>query len=153
MRIRLANLEDAEQMAQNNILLAKESEGASVDYSISLSAVKAVISDKNKGFYVVAEENNQVVGQLMVTFEWSDWRNGLIWWIQSVYIHPDYRRQGIYRQMYAFIKNLAKNENNVRGFRLYVEKENRIAQKTYESLGMRETVYKLYEELINIGKK
>ena len=83
----------------------------------------------------------------MVTTEWSDWRNGLFWWIQSVYVRSQYRRQGIYRQLYAFVKHRAAADGNVCGFRLYVEKNNLTAQKTYEALGMKQTNYKLYEEL------
>ena len=94
----------------------------------------------------MAEQHGQVVGSLMVTTEWSDWRNGVFWWVQSVYISPDYRRQGIYGQLYAQVKTLAEQQQNVCGFRLYVEKENVIAQKTYASLGMEQSHYLMYEE-------
>ena len=147
MRIRLADLEDVEQMAQNNILLAKESEGASVDYSISLSAVKAVISDKNKGFYVVAEENNQVVGQLMVTYEWSDWRNKMMWWIQSVYIKKDYRRKGVFKMLFGMVEEMAR-KNSVSVIRLYVHSENRDAARVYERIGMEKTPYLIYQKKV-----
>jgi ribosomal protein S18 acetylase RimI-like enzyme len=83
----------------------------------------------------------------MVTTEWSDWRNGMFWWIQSVYVRPEYRRQGLYRELYARVKELAEQEPAVCGFRLYVENENVNAQKTYKALGMSETGYKLFEEL------
>ena len=106
----------------------------------------ALINDENKGFYLVAEKNSQVLGSLMVTTEWSDWRNGVFWWVQSVYISPDFRRQGIYAQLYAQVKTLADQQPNVCGFRLYVETENIIAQKTYESLGMQQSHYLMYEE-------
>ncbi|MCD6205276.1 MAG: GNAT family N-acetyltransferase [Candidatus Marinimicrobia bacterium] len=153
IQIRKATIADAAIIAEFNSAMAFETERKHLDTDTINAGVSNLFKHPEYGFYIVAESDHRVCGCLLITYEWSDWRNGLIWWIQSVYIHPDYRRQGIYRQMYAFIKNLAKNENNVRGFRLYVEKENRIAQETYESLGMRETVYKLYEELINIGKK
>ncbi len=113
---------------------------------ILTKGVSALIVDDNKGFYLVAEQNDIVVGSLMVTTEWSDWRNGVFWWVQSVYITPDFRRQGIYAQLYAQVKTLAEQQHNVCGFRLYVEKENLIAQKTYESLGMQPTHYLMYEE-------
>ncbi|HYP52850.1 MAG TPA: GNAT family N-acetyltransferase, partial [Pyrinomonadaceae bacterium] len=122
------------------------------------------------GFYVVAEHTPagaesetdglpnsatpgaaEIVGALMVTFEWSDWRNGLFWWIQSVYVRPDWRRRGVYRALYDFLKQLAAGpgyRGYVCGFRLYVEKRNVIAQQTYERLGMTETYYKMYEEEI-----
>lgn len=87
----------------------------------------------------------------MITKEWSDWRNGLFWWIQSVYVKPEYRRQGIYRRMYRFVKDLAENHPEVCGCRLYVEKENTVAQSTYSALGMTETHYKLFEEEFEKG--
>ena len=83
----------------------------------------------------------------MITTEWSDWRNGLFWWVQSVYVRPSYRRQGLYRELYARVKELAEQEPSVCGYRLYVERGNEAAQKAYESLGMHETEYKMYEEL------
>ena len=98
------------------------------------------------GFYVVAENSGGVVGTLMITTEWSDWRDGLFWWIQSVYVSPDFRRKGIYRQMYQYIRSLASENADICGYRLYVEKDNTIAQQTYETLGMAETDYLLYEQ-------
>lgn len=83
----------------------------------------------------------------MVTTEWSDWRNGNFWWIQSVYVKPEFRQQGIYRAMYEHLKTLARSKKNVCGFRLYVEKDNKTAQHTYQSLGMSETHYLIYEEM------
>jgi ribosomal protein S18 acetylase RimI-like enzyme len=114
--------------------------------------VENLLRDERYGFYVVAEycasaDSREVAGSLMVTYEWSDWRNGVFWWIQSVYVKPEFRRQGVYRRLYEFIKQRAAQESNVCGFRLYVEKENRIAQATYERLGMTETYYKMFEEL------
>jgi len=126
--------------------MAWETEQKKLDEDILSKGVSALIADDNKGFYLVAEQNNEVVGSLMVTTEWSDWRNGVFWWVQSVYISPDYRRQGIYAQLYAQVKALAEQQQNVCGFRLYVEKENLIAQKTYESLGMQQSHYLMYEE-------
>ena len=145
--IRKALLTDAETIADFNSAMALETEGKSLNKEKINAGVANLFNHPEYGFYIVAEAGNRVVGCLLITYEWSDWRNGLIWWIQSVYIHPDFRRQGIYRQMYTFIKNLASFENNVRGFRLYVEKENRIAQNTYRNLGMEETVYNMYEEI------
>ena len=83
----------------------------------------------------------------MITYEWSDWRNGLIWWIQSVYVRPDWRRQGIYRRLYEQIQQLARQNSSVRGLRLYVEKDNTIAQRTYCALGMYKSDYLLFEEM------
>jgi ribosomal protein S18 acetylase RimI-like enzyme len=129
-----------------NQLMAWETEQKMINEDILSKGVSALIVDDNKGFYLVAEKNDEVVGSLMVTTEWSDWRNAVFWWVQSVYITPDFRRQGIYAQLYAQVKALAEQQQNVCGFRLYVEKENLIAQKTYESLGMYPTHYLMYEE-------
>ena len=97
---------------------------------------------------MVACHSDEIIGSLLVTFEWSDWRNGVIWWIQSVYVQPEWRRRGVYRMLYEHTKTLAEAQGKVRGFRLYVEKENRIAQQTYLSLGMQASDYLLYEEII-----
>jgi GNAT superfamily N-acetyltransferase len=100
------------------------------------------------GFYVVARCKGEVVATLMVTTEWSDWRDGLFWWLQSVYVTPNFRRQGIYRQMYGFVKQKAQSNPDVCGYRLYVERENHAAQKTYKSMGMIDAGYDMYEELV-----
>jgi ribosomal protein S18 acetylase RimI-like enzyme len=144
--IRVAQHTDVASLVNFNQLMAWETEQKQLDEDILTKGVSALIADENKGFYLVAEQNDMVVGSLMVTTEWSDWRNGVFWWVQSVYITPDFRRQGIYAKLYAQVKTLAEQQHNVCGFRLYVEKENLIAQKTYESLGMQPTHYFMYEE-------
>jgi ribosomal protein S18 acetylase RimI-like enzyme len=147
--IRLADKKDAAAMVEFNQAMAQETEGKLLDRDILTGGVEAVFDgDADKGFYVVAESENRIVGGLMVTFEWSDWRNGWFWWIQSVYILPDFRGQKIYRQLYEFVKEKAAEAENVRGFRLYVEKENETAQKVYEKLGMEKSHYLMYEEMI-----
>jgi ribosomal protein S18 acetylase RimI-like enzyme len=146
INIRVAKLEDVTSLVKFNQLMAWETEQKMINEDILSKGVSALIVDDNKGFYLVAEQNDEVVGSLMVTTEWSDWRNAVFWWVQSVYITPDFRRQGIYAQLYAQVKALAEQQQNVCGFRLYVEKENLIAQKTYESLGMHPTHYLMYEE-------
>ena len=146
INIRVAQHTDVTSLVNFNQLMAWETEQKQLDEDILTKGVSALIADENKGFYLVAEQNDIVVGSLMVTTEWSDWRNGVFWWVQSVYITPDFRRQGIYAQLYAQVKTLAEQQHNVCGFRLYVEKENIIAQKTYESLGMQPTHYFMYEE-------
>ena len=146
INIRVAQPADVKLLVKFNQLMAWETEQKQLDEDILTKGVSALIVDENKGFYLVAEQNDIVVGSLMVTTEWSDWRNGVFWWVQSVYITPDFRRQGIYAQLYAQVKILAAQQHNVCGFRLYVEKENLIAQKTYESLGMQPTHYLMYEE-------
>lgn len=146
INIRIANHSDVGSLVKFNQLMAWETEQKKLDQAILFKGVSALVSDKNKGFYLVAERNNEVVGSLMVTTEWSDWRNGVFWWVQSVYIAPDFRRQGIYAELYSQVKVLAEKQQDVCGFRLYVEKENIIAQKTYKSLGMQPTHYLMYEE-------
>ncbi|MFT5839128.1 MAG: ribosomal protein S18 acetylase RimI-like enzyme [Flavobacteriales bacterium] len=137
---------DLESLVNFNQLMAWETEHKKLDENTLKKGVAALISDDNKGFYLVAEQNAQVVGSLMVTTEWSDWRNAVFWWIQSVYITPDYRRKGIYAQLYSQVKTLAEQQQNVCGFRLYVEKDNIVAQKTYLSLDMVESNYLMFEE-------
>jgi ribosomal protein S18 acetylase RimI-like enzyme len=146
IKIRVAKKNDLASLVKFNQLMAWETEQKTLDESVLCKGVAALIADRNKGFYLVAEQDNNVVGSLMVTTEWSDWRNGVFWWVQSVYISPDFRRQGVYAQLYAEVKILAEQQQNVCGFRLYVEKENLIAQKTYESLGMEQSHYLMYEE-------
>lgn len=146
INIRVAKRIDVTSLVKFNQLMAWETEQKILDENTLFKGVSALIIDDNKGFYLVAEQNDKVVGSLMVTTEWSDWRNGVFWWVQSVYISPDFRRQGIYAQLYTQVKTLAEQQQNVCGFRLYVEKENVIAQKTYESLGMQQSHYLMYEE-------
>jgi ribosomal protein S18 acetylase RimI-like enzyme len=148
MNIRLAQKQDAPALVEFNQAMALETEGKRLDSNILRSGVEAVFGDEKKGFYVVAESENEIIGGLMVTFEWSDWRNNWFWWIQSVYILPDARGRGIYRLLYEFVKEKAKDAGNVCGFRLYVEKENARAQKVYEKLGMEQPHYLMYEEMI-----
>lgn len=146
IKIRVAEKSDLASLVTFNQLMAWETEQKTLDESILSKGVAALIADQNKGFYLVAEQDKKVLGSLMVTSEWSDWRNGVFWWVQSVYISPDFRRQGVYAQLYAEVKILAEQQQNICGFRLYVEKENLIAQKTYESLGMEQSHYLMYEE-------
>jgi len=150
--IRRATPEDANALFEFNQAMALETEGKHLDAQILQSGVEAVFRDEGKGFYVVAEtgESNsgKIVGGLMVTFEWSDWRNGWFWWIQSVYILPRERGRGIYRRLYEFVKAAAKESRDVCGFRLYVEKENARAQKVYQKLGMRKSHYLMFEEIL-----
>ncbi|MFT6989881.1 MAG: ribosomal protein S18 acetylase RimI-like enzyme [Paraglaciecola sp.] len=146
INIRVAEQSDLASLVKFNQLMAWETEQKKLDESTLGKGVAALIADDNKGFYLVAEQGTDVVGSLMVTTEWSDWRNGVFWWVQSVYISPECRRQGIYAQLYAQVKILALQQQDVCGFRLYVEKENLIAQKTYESLGMQQSHYLMYED-------
>ena len=145
--VRNATIDDAEALARFNRNMAMETENLSLIPAVILSGVKAVFDNPARGFYVVAELQNKIVASLLVTTEWSDWRNGELWWIQSVYVVREWRRQGLYRLLYQHVKQLADLDQNVCGFRLYVEHENKIAQHTYSELGMIETPYKMFEEL------
>jgi ribosomal protein S18 acetylase RimI-like enzyme len=145
--IRLANLNDVNIIANFNKQLAWETEQLVLDDEIITEGVKAIINDSTKGFYYVYELNGEVVGQLLITFEYSDWRNANIWWIQSVYVAKAYRKQGIFSELYQHVKKIVDNDKKIAGIRLYVEKENKGAQRTYQKLGMTESEYHLYQWL------
>ena len=147
--VREAIISDSDKISQFNINMAWETEEKKLDKEIISAGVISLFQKPEYGFYMVAEAGSEVAASLMITKEWSDWRNGLFWWIQSVYVKPEFRRQGIYRAMYEAVLKLAMNHPEVCGCRLYVEKENVKAQKTYESLGMTETHYKMYEEVFD----
>ena len=146
MNIRIAEKKDAAALVEFNQAMALETEGKKLSSDILQKGVESVFDDEKKGFYVVAEDDGEIVGGLMITFEWSDWRNAWFWWIQSVYILPDFRGKSIYRLLYEYVKAEAEKSKNVCGFRLYVEKENKNAQKVYEKLGMESSHYLMYEE-------
>lgn len=111
------------------------------------NGVQRLMEKPEYGFYLIAEDSSAIAGTLMVTTEWSDWRDGLFWWIQSVYVAPEFRRQGVYKAMYKKVQDLASENPDVCGFRLYVEKDNIIAQATYKTLGMTATDYLLFETI------
>ncbi|MEM6429011.1 MAG: GNAT family N-acetyltransferase [Deinococcota bacterium] len=145
--IRLASREDADDLIRFNRAMARETENKELIEDVIASGVRELLNNSALGFYVVAELDSEVISSLMITMEWSDWRNGVFWWIQSVYVLPSHRRKGIYRKLYEFVKDRANEDNNVCGFRLYVEKDNLPARRTYEALCMKELDYKMYEEL------
>lgn len=148
MLIRKAQKDDIPAIARFNQAMALETEGRELSMDTLRAGVAAVFSDPEKGFYLVAEIGGETAACLLITREWSDWRNGWFWWIQSVYVRPEERGRGVYPAMYEFVKSLAGNEPDVCGFRLYVERENVRAQRVYERLGMKRTDYYLYEEEI-----
>lgn len=145
--LRRGELRDAETIARFNMQMAWETEGKELLPDVIAAGVRRLIATPALGFYLVAEHEARVIACLMITNEWSDWRNGLFWWIQSVYVEKDMRRQGVYRRMYGQVRAMARAEPGVCGFRLYVEKANEVAHATYASLGMKQTDYELYEEL------
>ncbi len=146
--VRLGTAADAETLAKFNIAMAYETEGIELPEAVVMAGVRAMLDNPQRGFYAIAESGGVSVGALMITTEWSDWRNGLFWWIQSVYIAPAHRRRGIYRDLYQYVKDRATESAHVCGFRLYVKQHNDTAKRTYRALGMAPTSYELYEELI-----
>ena len=125
--------------------MASETEGMALNEDIVRPGVAAVLDNDSLGFYLVAEIDGNPAGQLMVTYEWSDWRNGLWWWIQSVYVRPEHRRKGVYTALHRHVSQAAQAAGGVCGIRLYVEQENTIAQQVYQSLDMYHTRYHMYE--------
>jgi len=145
--IRKATLNDLQAIIQFQLAMATETEGIKLDEATVTKGVKAVLTDSGKGQYYLAEINGNVVSSLLTTYEWSDWRNGTILWIQSVYVIPEFRRQGIYSKMYTFLKNLVLADEYLNGIRLYADKNNVAAQKTYKNLGMSPDHYVTFEWL------
>ena len=140
---------DVDTIAEFNARLAQETEGSMLDPGVVKAGVLAVVENPTRGRYWVAEADGRIVGQIQTTFEWSDWRNGMLWWIQSVYVHPDFRRRGIYSTLYRHVESLASRQPDVCGIRLYVERDNEPAQQTYSALGMSMTDYRVMERLFN----
>jgi ribosomal protein S18 acetylase RimI-like enzyme len=143
--IRKATPEDAEFLVRGNASMALETEHLSLDLDRLRDGVHALFEDASRGVYYIAEIGGRRAGQMMITSEWSDWRNGNFWWIQSVYVLPEYRGRGVFRALYRHVENLAKAGPGVCGLRLYVENGNTRAQQTYERVGMKRTVYEMYE--------
>ncbi len=143
--VRPANPSDLKALVEFNSAMALETEGKNLDPDPLHAGVAAVLEDGLKGFYLVAECQGNPVGQLLVTSEWSDWRNAYFWWIQSVYVMPEHRRRGVYRALDQQVRAQAKLRGNVCGVRLYVDRRNHGAQKVYSSLGMVPSHYDMYE--------
>ncbi|HKI89156.1 MAG TPA: GNAT family N-acetyltransferase [Draconibacterium sp.] len=147
MIVRKAETKDLTFIVEFQLAMAKETEFIDLDRTIVERGVEAVLNDPLKGIYYIVEEEGKVVSSLLTTYEWSDWRNGTILWIQSVFVLPEFRRKGVYRQMYAHIKDLVLNNENLNGIRLYADKSNHIAHKTYRNLGMSPDHYVTFEWL------
>jgi GNAT superfamily N-acetyltransferase len=144
--IRRGEPSDAETLAEFNIAMAWETERKRLDAPTVTRGVQAVLKNANYGFYVVAVAEDRVVGSLLVTYEWSDWRCGLLWWIQSVYVRPSFRRRGVFTRLHEFLQDEASRAPQICGLRLYVEDSNRTAQQVYTTLGMKRTPYHIYEQ-------
>lgn len=147
--IREARLTDTEIIADFNARMALETEQRKLEINRVRQGVLALLSDPAKGAYFIAETDADgatiIAGQLLITYEWSDWRNGNFWWIQSVYVAEGFRGQGIFRALFNHVDQLAKSRTDVCGLRLYVDAHNDSARKTYERLGMKLTNYELFE--------
>lgn len=143
--IRPATREDAEFLVRGNAAMALETEHLSLDLDRLRGGVHAVFDAPERGFYLIAEVDGRRAGQLMITYEWSDWRNGVFWWIQSVYTVPEFRGRGVFKALYQYVEQSARAQGGVSGIRLYVESENHRAQETYKRCGMAPTVYQMFE--------
>ncbi len=145
IKIRKAALADLPVIADFNVRLAQESEGLCLEPACVEAGVGAALIDPAKGIYYVAEVAGAVAGQLMITYEWSDWRNGNMWWIQSVYVKPEVRRAGVFRALFHHVQDLARSQKEVCCLRLYVHADNTRASQSYERLGMIRTKYEIFD--------
>lgn len=144
--VRPAGPDDLSAIVEFNQRLALESENLPLDPQVLTSGVAKVLADPQRGRYFVADDAGEVIGQIMITYEWSDWRDGWIWWIQSVYVRADRRKSGVFRSVFEFIEATARTEGGVVALRLYVEKANHVAQATYHRLGFEEMHFHLFQK-------
>jgi ribosomal protein S18 acetylase RimI-like enzyme len=149
MNVRLAKPEDVSMIASFSAAMALETEGRRLDLDRLYDGTIALLESPDRGFFMVAEleqaDDRQLLGQLMITYEWSDWRNGAFWWIQSVYVDPAWRRRGVFRRMHETVMATAKTSPNVCGVRLYVEVSNGAAQAVYRKVGLTPSSYAIFE--------
>lgn len=155
--VRPARPEDVDQLVAFSAAMAFETEGRTLDRDLLRQGTLAVLHSSEKGFYLVAEgaqeAKHPIIGQLMVTYEWSDWRNAMFWWIQSVYVHPEWRGRGVYRQIHESVVSEARSRPDVCGVRLYVEADNTTAQMVYRRVGMSPSSYCVFEKDFVLPKK
>ena len=148
--IRAANLDDVESIITFSAAMALETENRHLDAARLREGTLSLLNTPSYGFFMVAEigngEQRRLIGQLMITYEWSDWRNGVFWWIQSVYVDPAWRRRGVFRRIHEAVVSQAKADVKVCGLRLYVEQDNHTAEAVYQRVGLKRSVYKVYEE-------
>ncbi|MBI4889605.1 MAG: GNAT family N-acetyltransferase [Acidobacteria bacterium] len=150
--IRQATRDDAEFLVRGNASMALETEHLSLDLDRLRDGVHAIFDQPARGVYYIAECGGRRAGMMMITYEWSDWRNGTFWWIQSVFVEHDLRGQGVFKALYRHVERLAKDDGRVSGLRLYVENNNERAQATYERCGMKRTVYQMFEDDFVLGR-
>jgi GNAT superfamily N-acetyltransferase len=145
VKIRQAAIQDKGVLKNFQLQMAWETERLQLDQAVLDQGLENVLTDPSKGKYFLAEDKSNVIAGLMVTPEWSDWRNGTVWWIQSVYVINEYRRKGVYKKLYEHVKKWISSEESYKGIRLYVEKDNIVAQQVYTALGMDGEHYRLFE--------
>jgi GNAT superfamily N-acetyltransferase len=148
IKVRQATAAEAGRIASFNRAMAMETEGLALDEKTVAAGVVALMGHPDRGFYLAAEVDGALAGCLLITYEWSDWRNKMFWWIQSVYVKPEQRGHGVYTALDEKVKALAAQAGNVCGLRLYVHKSNSRAQEVYRNLGMEETQYLIYEDML-----
>jgi GNAT superfamily N-acetyltransferase len=148
IHIRDAGPADIDRIVTYNLGLAKESESRALDREVVYDGITRALQKPEYCRYFLAEMYGLPVGQIMLTYEWSDWGNGLIWWIQSVYVEPEYRQQGIFRAMFEYLEHLAEQDDDVIALRLYVDQDNQKAMNAYEHLGMYRMEYRMYEKVL-----
>jgi GNAT superfamily N-acetyltransferase len=148
LQVRLAGRADTAAIADMNMAMAWETERVRLDAETLHLGILAVFDDPRRGFYAVAECAGQTTGCLLVTYEWSDWRCGLFWWLQSLYVRPAFRRQGVFRHLHGFVVERASRQPGVCGIRLYVEGSNRAARSAYERIGLTRRSYRIYEQTL-----
>src|SRR3954463_4560333 len=145
IRTRAAAVTDADDIVDFQLAMARETEDLELDAGVVARGVRAVFDDPSRGRYFLAESDGAVVASLMITYEWSDWRNGNVWWIQSVYVVPEFRQQRVYAGLYEHVKTLVNADDSLRGIRLYVDRRNVRAQQVYTRLGMNGEHYQVFE--------
>jgi len=145
LKIRLAKIDDSHTIAGFQLKMAIETENLKLDNETVQKGVKAVFEKPELGQYFIADTDGKIIASMLTTFEWSDWRNAQVWWLQSVYVLPEFRQKGIFKKMYEFVKILADMNENVGGIRLYVDKTNVRAQEVYKAVGMNGEHYQVFE--------
>jgi GNAT superfamily N-acetyltransferase len=145
--IRKANVQDIPILIDFQLRLAFESENVKLNADTLQKGMKALFDDPSKGFYYVAEDNSEIVGCHMITYEWSDWRNGMVWWLQSVYVKESHRKSGVFRKMHENLISMMRNDPAIIGLRLYVDNSNVRARQVYTAIGMNGNHYSVFEQM------
>ncbi len=143
--VREATPSDIDALVDFQQSMAQETEGKSLDPDLLLEGVSSVFLSPSRGFYLVAEVEGRVAASLLITYEWSDWRNATFWWIQSVYVGTRLRRRGVFKAMHNYVCDLASSRDDICGIRLYVDRNNLVAQQAYASVGMSKSHYDMFE--------